>query len=80
MEGRERGDRSAAKQFLLLDEDWSHAGWRALEATCSPEDPPHLEVTQSEPRESDFTGMEITYDYDYKTISQYNASFRTVQY
>lgn len=48
MEGKERADWSALRQFLLLDEGWSHAGWRALEATCSPEDLSHLEVTHGQ--------------------------------
>lgn len=46
MEGRERAGWSVLRQFPLLDEDWSHEGWTALEETCSPEDPPHLEVTR----------------------------------
>lgn len=45
MEVRERADWGVVEQFLLLGEDSGHAGWRALEETCSPEDPPHLEVT-----------------------------------
>lgn len=44
-EGRKRADWSVVKPFPLLDEDWSYAEWTALEETCSPEDPPHLEVT-----------------------------------
>lgn len=45
MGGRGKGAPSAVKQFPVLEKDRSRAGWRALEGACSPEDPPHLEVT-----------------------------------
>lgn len=43
----ERADQRAEVQVLLLSEGWNGAGWTNQEAICSPDDPPHLEVTQS---------------------------------
>lgn len=50
--GRGRADWGVVEPLVHLEAGWSHAGWRALEETWSPEDPPHLEVTQAMVRAS----------------------------